>query len=470
MILKQYYLDCLSHASYLVADEGTRRAVVVDPQRDTERYEADLTALGLRLERVILTHVHADFLAGHLELERRTGARIALGAAAQVDYDHDALKDGDILDLGGVRLAVLETPGHTPESICLLVLDPDDAPDRPHAILTGDTLFIGDVGRPDLMASVGVTAEDLAGRLYDSLRAKILPLPDETLVYPTHGAGSACGRNLGTETFAPLGAQRHSNWALQPMPRAEFIRLLVQDQPPAPAYFGWAADLNRRVHPPLADGLEAAVRPLPLDEVLRLQADGAQILDTRPATEFAAGHLAGSVQIGLDGRFASWAGVVLDPRRPIVLVTAPGAAPESAMRLGRIGFDRVVGSLAGGASALAARADLVRRVERLSADALRTALAAGDPPVVVDVRSASERAGGRIEGSLHIPLESLGARRDELPSDRPIVLHCRTGYRSMIAASLLESRSRTRVADLDGGMLAWQGNPPGGKAGSCAVA
>jgi len=470
LILRQYYLECLSHASYLLADEATRRAVVIDPQRDTEQYEADLSALGLRLERIILTHVHADFLAGHLELQRRTGARIALGAAAEVDYDHDSLHDGDVLDLGGVRLAVLETPGHTPESICLLVHDPEGVPDRPHAILTGDTLFIGDVGRPDLMASTGVTAETLAGRLYDSLREKILPLPDEILVYPAHGAGSACGRNLGSETFAPLGAQRRSNWALQPMPRAEFVRLLVQDQPVAPAYFGWAADLNRRVHPLLDEGLEGAVRPLPLAEVLRLQADGAQILDTRPAAEFAAGHLAGSVQVGLDGRFASWAGVVLDPRQPIVLVTAPGAAPESAMRLGRIGFDQVLGCLEGGAAAFAARADLVRRLERLSPEELRRELATSEPPLVVDVRSASERAAGRIEGSLHLPLEALPARRHELPTGRRLVLHCRSGYRSMIAASLLEPRDGSRIADLDGGMLAWQGSPPEGSSGSCAAA
>ena len=470
MILRQYYLECLSHASYLVADEVTRQAVIVDPRRDTDAYEADLAGLGLRLTHVILTHVHADFVAGHLELARRTGARVALGAAAEVDYEHDVLRDGDVLDLGGVRLEILETPGHTPEGICLLVHDPEGAPGRPHAILTGDTLFIGDVGRPDLMASRGASAEDLAGRMYDSLHTKILPLPDDVLVYPAHGAGSACGRSLGKETFAPLGEQRRSNWALQPMPRDEFVRQLVRDQPPAPAYFGWAADLNRRRHRDLADATEEAVRPLPLAEVLRLQAEGAQILDTRPAADYAAGHLRGSVQIGLDGRFASWAGVILDPRRPIVLVTAPGAAPESAMRLGRIGFDHVIGCLAGGIAALADRADLVRQVERLDPGELRAALAAAEPPVVVDVRTAAERAEGRIDGSLHIPLEALALRRSELPPDRQLVLHCRSGYRSMIAASLLETLGRERLSDLDGGMQAWEGRPPGGRTGSCAAA
>src|ERR1700689_1803357 len=315
MILKQYYLGCLAHASYLLGDEVSSTAIVVDPQRDIEQYLADADKLGLQIRHVFLTHFHADFIAGHLELRDRCGATIYLGSCAKAEYAFIPMADGNTLVFPGLRLQVLETPGHTIESISVLVFDlPKDAV-QPHAVLTGDTLFIGDVGRPDLRASLGWTAQDLGAHLYDSLHNKLLPLPDETLVYPAHGAGSLCGKQLSSDTVSSLGNQRRLNYALQPMSKDEFIRIVTADQPDAPQYFTYDAILNTRERVTLDTNLERVLHPVPLDEVLRLGDAGAQLLDVRDAAEFAKGHLAGSINIGLGGQYATWAGTVLDRAR-----------------------------------------------------------------------------------------------------------------------------------------------------------
>ena len=320
MILKQFYLSCLAHASYLVGDERTHAAVVVDPQRDVDQYLAFAAEHGLDIRHVVLTHFHADFLAGHLELRDRTGARIYLGAAAQAEYEFTALHDGDTIELGRVRLAALETPGHTAESISILVFDPDQSSDKPYAVLTGDTLFIGDVGRPDLRVALGWSAADLGGLLYDSLRTKLLALPDDSLVYPAHGAGSLCGKALSKETVSTLGEQRRSNYALQTMSKAAFLDLVMADQPDPPAYFAYDGVLNSKERPTLDEALARELKPLPLDRVLALQADDAQLLDTRDPIEFGAAHLAGSINIGLGGQYATWAGTILSREQPIVIV------------------------------------------------------------------------------------------------------------------------------------------------------
>lgn len=458
MIFKQYYLGCLSLASYLVGDEGSGAAVVVDPQRDVDQYVADARAHGLRIEHVYLTHFHADFVSGHLELRDRCGAAIHLGAAGDADYDFVPARDGDTIDLGpSVRLRVLETPGHTPESTCLLVLDRRKSESEPHAVLTGDTLFIGDVGRPDLMASVGVTAEELAGSLYDSLHGKILPLPDTTLVYPAHGAGSACGKNLSSDTVSTIGNQRAYNYALQPMSREEFVALVTADQPEAPAYFSYDADLNRRERPTMSQSLERSLKPLDLEAVLDLARQGAQVLDVREPALFAAAHLVGAVNIGLSGKFAHWCGSLLDRARPIAIVAEPGQEQEAAVRLGRIGFDHVVGYLDLGMSALELRPDLVRRLDRVAPATLAERLREPDPPLVLDVRAPGERVSQRIAGSVHVPLPQLRGRLAEVPRDRAVVIHCASGYRSSIAASLLAREGYERVADLAGGIAAWHG-------------
>jgi rhodanese-related sulfurtransferase len=350
-----------------------------------------------------------------------------------------------------VRLEVLETPGHSPESISILVRDGG----RPHAVLTGDTLFIGDVGRPDLRAALGWSAVDLAGMLYDSLHDKLLTLPDETIVYPGHGAGSLCGRNISTDTVSTIGVQRFYNHALRPMEKDAFIRMVTSDQPDAPAYFTYDAVLNTQERQTLDVALERELRPLALDAVLRLVAEGPQLLDTREPADYAGAHLRGSVNIGLGGSYATWAGTLLDRGRPIVLVADPGREEEAAVRLGRIGFDWVAGYLEGGMLAVETRPDLLGRTDRITAPTLAERRAAGDRPFVLDVRTESEAREERIDESSNVPLNRLLDRLDEVPPDRDVVVYCTSGYRSSIAASLLARAGHERVSDLVGGMAAW---------------
>jgi len=456
VILEQFYLGCLAHASYLIADEGTRAAAIVDPQRDIDRYIEFADARGLAIRHVFLTHFHADFVAGHLELRDRTGAAIYLGAAAKAEYPFTPLRDRDVVDLGRVRLQALETPGHTPESISLVVFDRERSETDPYAVLTGDTLFIGDVGRPDLRVALGWSASQLGGLLYDSLRGKLLTLPDASLVYPAHGAGSLCGKALSKETVSTLGEQRRSNYALQPMTREQFVDLVTADQPDAPPYFTYDAVLNSRERPTLDAALARELNPLTLAHVLELQTAGAQVLDTRDPSEFAAAHLAGSINIGLGGQYATWAGTVLNHTQPIVIVADPGREVESAVRLGRIGFDHVVGYLADGLRSLEARPDLTATTERLSPAAAAERLASPRAPIAIDVRAPREREAKRIEGSVSIPLNHLGERLGELPVDRPLVVFCAGGYRSSIASSLLQRHGRRDVSEIAGGIAAWE--------------
>jgi rhodanese-related sulfurtransferase/glyoxylase-like metal-dependent hydrolase (beta-lactamase superfamily II) len=460
MLLKQYYLGCLAHASYLIGDETTHTAAVVDPQRDVEQYLDDATQMGLQIRHVLLTHFHADFIAGHLELRHRTGAQVYLGARAEAEYPFVSVKEGDVLEFGTVRLQILETPGHTPESISILVYDLAQDAHSPHAVLTGDTLFIGDVGRPDLLASIGMTASELAAMLYTSLHHKLLSLSDETLVYPAHGAGSMCGRHLSRETVSTIGMQRRYNYALQPMSQEAFIALVTADQPEAPPYFVYDAMLNRRQRPTLDETLEQGLTPLAVDDVVRLHNAGAQLLDVRDAADYEGAHIVDSLNIGLGGKFATWAGTLLDRDRPIVIIAELGRQQEAAMRLGRIGFDHVVGYLPGGMQALDGRPELVRQTERITAVTLAEQLASSTPPAVLDVRTEAEWRETHIAGSLNIPLSQLARRLQEVPRDRPLVVHCQTGYRSSIAVSLLQRHGVTEAADLVGGLAAWEKSVP----------
>ncbi len=455
MILKQYYLGCLAHASYLLGDEASSTAVVVDPQRDIQQYLDDASKWGLQIKHVFLTHFHADFVAGHLELRDRCGAIIHIGSRAQPEYAVASMKDGDTLEFPGMRLQVLETPGHTIESISILVFDLSKDSARPYAVLTGDTLFIGDVGRPDLRASLGWTANDLGMHLYDSLHNKLLPLPDETLVYPAHGAGSLCGKQLSSDTVSSLGDQRRLNYALQPTSKEDFIRLVTADQPDAPPYFTYDAILNTRERATLDKNLELVLRPVDLDEVLTMGDAGAQILDVRDPSEYAKGHIAGSLNIGLGGQYATWAGTVLDRAKPIVIIAEPGREQEAAVRLGRIGFDHVRGYLRGGMEALAARPDLVWPTERITASAVAEELAQAEAPLLLDVRNPREWAAKHIEGSVNVPLNHLQERIAEIPRDRRIAVHCAGGYRSSIAASILHQHGITQIVEMAGGLAAW---------------
>ncbi len=455
MILKQLYLPCLAHASYVIGDEQTGTAVIVDPQRDTEQYIAFAAEHALTIKHVILTHLHADFVAGHLELRDRVGAKIYLGSAAKAEYAFAPLGDNSVIEFGRVRLRALETPGHTPESISIVIYDLNASDTQAQAVLTGDTLFIGDVGRPDLRAALGWSATQLGGMLYNSLHAKLLALPDECLVYPAHGAGSLCGKALSKETVSTLGEQRRSNYALQPMSVEAFIKVVTADQPDAPDYFNYDAVLNSQERPILDETLNR-VGPMPLDSLLALREVGAHILDTRNPDEFAAAHLAGSINIGLNGQFATWAGTVLDRNHPIVIIADPGRENESARRLGRIGFDHIVGFLKEGLNTLNSRPELISFTERVSAPYAADLLSSSEPPLAVDVRAPREREQKHIARSEWLPLNHLTRDLEKLPKGRPLLVYCAGGYRSSIAASILQGRGFDSVGEIAGGIAAWE--------------
>jgi glyoxylase-like metal-dependent hydrolase (beta-lactamase superfamily II)/rhodanese-related sulfurtransferase len=453
LIFKQFYLNCLAHASYLVGDSVTRTAAVVDPQRDVRQYLDEARAHDLDIRHVILTHLHADFIAGHLELRDEVGATIYLGGQANAEYSFTPLKTGDSIELGRVRLEARETPGHTPESISILVHDDCEAA-APWAVLTGDALFVGDVGRPDLRASLGWAAEDLGKMLYRSLRDELMALPDGTLVYPAHGAGSLCGKKISKETVTTIGEQRAANYALQPMSESAFIALVTADQPDAPAYFTYDAVLNSKERQTLDAVLETELKPLSLEAVLAMMAEGAQALDVREPRDFAPGHLKGSINIGLAGQYATWAGTLLDQTRPIIIIATPGRESEAATRLGRIGFDNVAGYLDGGMRALKDREDLVAYTLQTSGTAVTRWIGEPDAPFVLDVRTPGEWQQRHIDGSTNIPLNRLAERLDDIPRNRPVIAMCAGGYRSSIAASVLQRAGFTRVSELTGGMAA----------------
>lgn len=456
MIFKQFYLPCLAHASYLIGDETTGTAAVVDPQRDIDQYIAFASEHGLKIKHVFLTHLHADFVAGHLELRDRVGATIYLGSTAKTAYAFTPLHDGGILEFGRIRLKALETPGHTPESVSIVVYDLNASDTVPYGVLTGDTLFIGDVGRPDLRVALGWSATDLGGMLFDSLHEKLLPLPDQSLVYPAHGAGSLCGRAISKETVSTMGEQRRWNYALQPMTKEAFIGVVTADQPDAPPYFTYDAVLNSQERPTLDEALAREMKPLALDTVLAIQVEGAQILDTRDPDEFASAHLAGSINVGLGGQYATWAGTVLDHAHPIVIIATPGREHESAIRLGRIGFDHIAGYLENGLRTLDSRPDLIVSTERLSAQAAAERLASAQPPLAIDVRTQREREQKHIDGSLSVPLNRLADHLPSLPKDRPLLVYCAGGYRSSVAASLLQRSGFRSVGEIAGGFAAWE--------------
>jgi glyoxylase-like metal-dependent hydrolase (beta-lactamase superfamily II)/rhodanese-related sulfurtransferase len=457
LYFRQYYLGCLSHASYLVGDTSTGRAVVVDPQRDIDEYLRDAAANDLRIERVIETHFHADFLSGHLELAEATGAVISYGdaAAGRAEYEIEPLHHGQRLSLGEVELEIRSTPGHTPESISIVVWSHAND-DTPYGVLTGDTLFIGDVGRPDLLVSIGHTAEELGCMLYHSLHEQLLTLPDATRVFPAHGAGSACGKNLSTETQSTIGAERITNYALQPMTEEEFVEVVTEGQPAAPPYFLFAATRNRQQRALLQ---EQGITPMTLDEVLEAQRRGAVVLDTRDQVMFAAGHLKESIDVGLDGRFAEYTGDVLEPHTPIILVGEPNTEAEARTRLARIGFDNVIGALDDYVAAFMEHPELVERASRLTVEELADARSAVPDLQVVDIRNQGEiDETGSIPGSVSIPLPQLVGRLGELDPDAPTVVYCAGGYRSTIAASALRANGFADVSDLLGGIGAWGGS------------
>lgn len=451
MIFTQYYLDCLSQASYLIADETSGQAVIVDPRRDIEEYLDDAHARELTIVGVINTHFHADFVSGHLEMAQATGAWIGYGRAAQPEFEFRALADGDRISLGDVQLEIMETPGHTPESISILVYEHADD-EVAYGVLTGDALFIGDVGRPDLLASVGVTAEELGRALYHSIQTRLMGLPDSVRVFPAHGAGSACGKNLSTERQSTIGMQRLTNYACQPMSEEEFVAVVTEGQPTAPGYFIYNATLNKQERD--LREVEATIPALTDADVTDALARGAILHDARPADEFTAGHLNGAVSVPADGRLAETAGMVFGSDQEIVLLAPEGLEQETATRLARIGYDHVLGYVADPEAYLLRHASDVSRASRLRVDQFDEVR---DSVQVVDIRNPGEVADGMVPGATHIPLPQLPNRLAELDSTRPVVVYCAGGWRSSVAASHLRAHGFGDVSDVLGGYNAWVG-------------
>jgi len=454
MYFKQFYLGCLAHASYLIGSEG--EAAVVDPQRDIDQYVQEAAAQNFEIKYIIETHLHADFVSGHRELAARTGAEIVFGEKAGANFPHRAVKDRDELTIGQVTLRIMETPGHTPESICILVSDSEANAGGPPKLLTGDTLFIGDVGRPDLAGGKGYTPQSMAAMMYDSLHQKLLQLDDAVEVYPAHGAGSMCGKNLSTETSSTIGQQRKFNYALQPMTKSQFVEMMTRDLPEAPAYFAKDAEMNRSG----ATALNQLPEPVALSpaEVRELAKAGDVILDVRSAAEFGAGHVPGSLNIGLGGQFASWAGSLIPLSSAIVIVAeSEEKVAEAQIRLARVGFENVRGFIAGGIYGWNQAGLEVAAVPQISVAELKELIDTSADLQLIDVRRGAEYESGHAPRALHAPLIKL---RPELPglglnSDRPTAVICAGGYRSSAATSILEQNGFTKLLNVTGGTTAW---------------
>jgi len=449
MYFEQFYLGCLAHASYMLASQG--EAVVVDPQRDVDIYLKAADEHGVKICHIFETHLHADFVSGHNELAARTGAKIYIGARAGAKFPHVDVQDGFELRLGKALLKVLDTPGHTPESICLVVTDEEKSP-KPWAVLTGDTLFLGDVGRPDL--SKTHTPAELAGMLYDSLHRQLLKLADDVLVYPAHGAGSLCGRNMRAERSSTIGTERLTNYALQIKSREEFIRQLTANLPARPEYFLQDAEINREGASTLSDLTE--LPPISAPQLKSMLDEGVVALDVRPGEQFALGHVPGSINIALSGQFASWAGTVLGLSAQLVLIAdSPEQLSESRLRLARVGIEDALGYLNGGVTAWKQAGFTLAELPQITVQALRDRWQS-HASQVLDVRREPEWQAGHIEGATWWPLDNFKVSPPEIDRDLPIAVHCKSGYRSMIACSLLQRAGFRNVTNITGGFDAWQ--------------
>jgi len=450
VVIEQFFLGCLAHASYVVSSEGI--AAVIDPQRDVDLYIDFAKQHNLKIAHIIETHLHADFVSGHHELAERTGARIYLGEDAQATFPHTAIKDGDTLQFGNARFNFLHTPGHTIEGVCAVLTDLA-SPAQPRAVFTGDTLFVGDVGRPDLSADH--TPQELAAMLYQSLHDKLLTLPDDTEIFPAHGAGSLCGRQMGSERSSTIGKQRRTNYALLARTQDEFIHLLTDSLPPRPEYFGRDVELNR--HGASSINELPAPKPLLAPEVLRLQSGGAIVLDTRPAMEFAVAHVPGSVHIALSGQYASWAARILGLDKGIILVGEDAdQLRESQLRLARVGIEHVDAYLDGGITGWLKGGYELDYIPQVSVQELAELQEKEkDHLAILDVREPGEVETGAFDNSIRIPLGQLAGRTSELDPSKLLVVHCKGGYRSSIASSILRRAGLREIADLTGGFDAW---------------
>ena len=448
MNFKQFYLNCLAHASYYIGSNG--EAVIVDPQRDVDEYLREAEANNQKIKYIVETHLHADFVSGHSELAKKTGAKIVFGAKANAKFEHLAVKDGDELTVGNVKLKILETPGHTPEAISILIENTKEA-NEPEKVLTGDTLFIGDVGRPDLVGSKGFTAEEMAGFLYDSLHGKLLQLPDETEVYPAHGAGSLCGKNMSKETWSTIGQQRKLNYALQPMSKTDFVKMMTENLPEMPAYFAKSVAKNLAG----ASGLEDLPKPRAMSsqEVRDFQG---LILDVRSADDFGASHISNSLNIGLGGQFATWAGTLIADETPIVIVAeSKEKVDEAVMRLARVGIETVKGFLKNGISGWQDAGFETVEIEQISVEEMNRRLSGSDDLQFVDVRRIGEYENGHAPKTVNLTLSDLEKLVSKLDKSRPTYVICQGGYRSSAGTSILEQKGFRKLYNISGGTGAW---------------
>jgi len=449
MFVEQLYTNCLAQGAYLIASEG--EAAIIDPLRETKPYLALAEKHGVKVKYILETHFHADFVSGHVDLAKKTGAQIVFGPGAKTSYASISATDGQELKIGKLTIKVLHTPGHTPESVCYLLLDEHK---KPHSVYTGDTLFIGDVGRPDLAIKSDLTQQDLAGMLYDSLRNKIMPLPDDVIIYPAHGAGSACGKNMSKETFDTLGHQKQVNYALGNISKEDFIKELTTGILPAPQYFAKNAAMNKEGYDAFDAVMQKGNNPLSANEFEALAKQGALVLDVRKPAEFAEGHIPGSWFIGIDGQFAPWVGALItDLHQKIILVTPSGREEETVMRLARVGYDNCAGYLKGGLDAWKQAGKNVESIKSISATEFADVYCKNGI-TTLDVRKPGEYNAKHLNKVEAKPLDFISEWKDSLDKDKAYHIHCAGGYRSMIAASILKAAGYQKLIDVAGGFVA----------------
>ncbi len=444
MYVEQLYTGCLAEAAYYIESNG--EAAIIDPMRETEPYLEILAKRGAKLKYVLETHFHADFVSGHLDLAKQTGAKLIFGPTASPSYSSYIAEDGERFELGNIEIKVLHTPGHTMESTTFLLIDEHG---KDHAVFTGDTLFIGDVGRPDLAIKSDLTQEDLAGMLYESLQNKILPLADEVIVYPAHGAGSQCGKNLSKETVSTIGEQRKYNYALQPMTKQQFIVVVTEGITPPPAYFPENARINREGYQNIDEVLKRNLKPLSLVSFQETLDSGALVLDTRHEDLFENAFIENSLNIPLNGQFAVWVGTLIKIDQPLVLITETGKEHESVLRLARVGFENVAGYLEGGIDTWKNGGKPISTITSIEAGLVPAYVSSGYE--ILDVRRSSEAETEHISGAINISLMDLENRLKELSQTSKYVLHCAGGYRSMIASSILRNHGFTNFVNVHGG-------------------
>lgn len=455
MYIQQLYTNCLSEAAYYVESEG--EAAIIDPLRDIDAYIQLAASRKARIKYIFETHFHADFVSGHLDLSKQTGAPIVYGPNARTAFPIHHAADGERFNLGIISLEVIHTPGHTLESTCYLLRNEQD---QPHALFTGDTLFVGDVGRPDL-SSGNLSSEELAEIMYQTIQTKILPLADHILVYPAHGPGSSCGKNLGPHTHSSIGDEKKTNYALQPQSKEEFVKAVTSGLGSAPRYFPINAQINQQGYASINEVLERGSRPLSVADFKKAMENDAIVVDTRHATVFTLGFIPNSIFIGLEGRFAEWAGIVLPFDKDILLVTEPGKEEESVIRLSRVGFDRMIGCLNGGYQSWLDANEPIDMIIDVEADELMMDLPHDPHMVVVDVRRETEFADGHLSGATNLPLNDMHdiARLAQFEEHQQLYVHCAGGYRSVIAASLLKRQGVHHLRNVLGGWNAIKVQP-----------